>query len=231
MRPRPRGTAWTTACRRRTRPPGAAPPASATSPPARPGRPQPPNAPRANADCATGAVGINLHNAERNRFFSPEEGNAYYNAIAYDPSPAAGAPAAAVPYYALLLFARFAQDTRGLRPVAVTAGTDAGAGAQVEAWQVDAGRSTRRLFVLNMSVQPLTATIDVPGSRYLLDRMTPYDPTGAGRTLDAPQVRIDGRSVDADGGWPGFAPQAGRIAGGRMPIALGAGEAAVVTLP
>jgi hypothetical protein len=190
--------------------------------------PQPPNAPGANADCATGAVGINLHNAELNKFFLPEEGNAYYNAIAYDPSPAAGAPTAAAPYYALLLFARFAQDTRGLRPVAVTAGTDKG--AQVRAWEVGAGRSPRRLFVLNMSDRPLTAELDTPGSRYLLDRMTPYDPTGAGRTLDAPQVRIDGRSVQADGSWPGFAPQAGRIAGGRMQIDLAPGEAAVVTV-
>ncbi len=190
--------------------------------------PQPPNAPGANAACATGAVGINLHNAEVNTFFLPEEGNAYYNAIAYDPSPAAGAPAAAPPYYAMLLFGRFAQDTRGLRPVAVTAGTDGG--AQIRAWEVGVGRSLRRLFVLNMSDRPLTTEVAAPGSRYLLDRMTPYDPTGAGRTLDAPQVRIDGRSVQADGSWPGFAPQAGRISGGRLQIDLGPGEAAVVTV-
>jgi hypothetical protein len=190
--------------------------------------PQPPNAPGSNADCATGAVGINLHNSELNRFFFPEEGNAYYNAIAYDPSPAAGAPAAAPPYYALLLFGRFAQDTRGLRPVAVTAGMDKG--AQVRAWEVGAGPSLRRLFVLNMSDRPLTTEVAAPGSRYLLDRMTPYDPTGAGRTLDAPQVRIDGRSVQADGSWPGFAPQAGRITGGHLQIDLGPGEGAVVTV-
>ena len=62
---------------------------------------------------------MNLHNAEVREFFFPEEGNAYYNAIDYDPSPAVGAPTAAPAYYALLLFARFAQGTRGLRPVAV----------------------------------------------------------------------------------------------------------------
>jgi hypothetical protein len=60
--------------------------------------------------------------------------------------------------------------------------------------------------------------------------MAPYDPTGAGRTLDAPQVRIDGRAVSADGSWPGFAPTTGRIGRNGLPVALGAGEAAVVTL-
>ena len=56
--------------------------------------PQPPDAPGANAGCDTGAIGINLHNAEVNRFFFPEEGNAFYNALSYDPTPAAGAPSA-----------------------------------------------------------------------------------------------------------------------------------------
>jgi hypothetical protein len=187
--------------------------------------PQSPNAPGANADCATGAVGVNLHNAELRAWFFPEEGNAFYNAIAYDPSPAAGAPAAAPPYYALLLFSRFAHDTRGLRPVAV-----APADARVRAWQVDAGRSERRLFLVNLADGPRTVTVAARGARYLLDRMTPYDPTGAGRALDAPQVQIDGRSVAADGSWPGFAPTAGRIARDRLSVALAAGEAAVVTL-
>ena len=35
--------------------------------------------------------------------------------------------------------------------------------------------------------------------------MTPYDPTGAGRTLDAPDMRIDGQAVAADGTFPGLA--------------------------
>jgi len=187
--------------------------------------PQPPNAPGANADCATGAVGVNLHNAEVRAWFYPEEGNAFYNAIAYDPTPAAGAPMAAPPYYALLLFSRFAHGTRGLRPVAV-----APADARVRAWQVDAGRG-ERLFAVNLADGPRTVTVAAPGSRYTIDRMTPYDPTGAGRTLDAPQVQIDGRSVAADGSWPGFAPAAGRIRRGGLTVELAAGEAAVVTLP
>jgi hypothetical protein len=190
--------------------------------------PQPPNLPGANADCATGAVGVNLHNAEVREFFLPEEGNAYYNAIDYDPSPAADAPSAAPTYYALLLFARLAQQTSGLRPVAVAA-QSLGA-EQVKAWRVDAGAWQRRLFVVNTADHPLTVTVAAPGSRYALDRMTPFDPTGAGRTLDAPQVRIDGRAVSADGSWPGFAPEVGRIARGRLQVALGAGEAAVVTV-
>jgi hypothetical protein len=189
--------------------------------------PQPPNAPGANADCRTGAVGINLHNAEVNDFFAPEEGNAYYNAVDYDPSPAAGAPSAAPPYYGLLLFSRFAQGTVGLRPLALTPG--AAPDARVRAWQVGAG-ADRRLFLINMSARPLAVAVAAPAARYELDRMTPFDPTGAGRTLDAPQVRIDGRAVSADGSWPGFAPQVGRVAGGRLRVALGTGEAAVVTL-
>jgi hypothetical protein len=190
--------------------------------------PQPPNLPGANAECSTGAVGVNLHNAEVREFFLPEEGNAYYNAIDYDPSPAADAPTAAPTYYALLLFARFAQQTSGLRPVAV--GAQSPAGAQVKAWRVDAGAWERRLFVVNTADRALTVSVAAPGSRYELDRMTPYDPTGAGRTLDAPQVRIDGRAVSTDGSWPGFEPEVGRMARGRLQIALGAGEAAVVTL-
>jgi hypothetical protein len=187
--------------------------------------PQPPDAPGANAECTTGAVGINLHNAEVQRFFFPEEGNAFYNAINYDPSPAAGAPAAGPPYYALLLFSRFAQDTRGLRPVAVTP-----ADARVRAWQVQADGGEQRLFVVNMADGPRSVAIAAGGTRYTLDRMTPYDPTGAARTLDAPQVRIDGRAVAPDGRWPGFAPTAGRIKGKTLRLDLGTGEAAVVTL-
>jgi hypothetical protein len=190
--------------------------------------PQPPNAPGANADCALGSAGVSFHNAEVNAFFRPEEGNAYYNPIDYDPSPAAGPPTAAPLYYAQLLFARYAQGTRGLRPVAVAADPDAG--AQVKAWQVDAGESTRRLFVVNLATSPLTVTLPVSGRRYRLDRMAPYDAPGAGRTLDAPEVRIDGRAVSADGTWPGFAPTAGRIAGESLQLALGVGEVAVVTL-
>jgi hypothetical protein len=190
--------------------------------------PQPPNLPGANAECSTGAVGVNLHNAEVREFFLPEEGNAYYNAIDYDPSPAADAPTAAPAYYALLLFARFAQQTSGLRPVAVAAPSPGD--VQLKAWRVDAGESQRRLFVVNTADHPQTVSIAGPGSRYELDRMTPYDPTGAGRTLDAPQVRIDGRSVSADGSWPGFAPAVGRMARGGLQLVLGAGEAAVVTV-
>ena len=80
--------------------------------------PQPPDQPGANADCHLGATGVNVHNAEVRAYFFPQEGNAYYNAIRYDPTPAAGTPTAAPSYYALLLFARLAQGTTGLRPLA-----------------------------------------------------------------------------------------------------------------
>ena len=64
---------------------------------------------------------MNVHNAEVRAYFFPQEGNAYYNAIRYDPTPAAGTPTPAPSYYALLLFARLAQGTTGLRPVALDA--------------------------------------------------------------------------------------------------------------
>ena len=68
-----------------------------------------------------GATGVNVHNAEVRAYFFPQEGNAYYNAIRYDPTPAAGAPTPGPSYYALLLFARLAQGTTGLRPVTLDA--------------------------------------------------------------------------------------------------------------
>jgi hypothetical protein len=76
--------------------------------------PQPPDAPGANADCHIGAVGVNFHDAEVNRFFESAEGDAYYNPIRYG----SGTPAAAPEYYALLLFARLAQGAARLRPFA-----------------------------------------------------------------------------------------------------------------
>ncbi|MEV6110482.1 hypothetical protein AB0M28_38150 [Streptomyces sp. NPDC051940] len=186
--------------------------------------PQPPDRPGANADCATGAQGVNFHNAEVRAFFHPEEGNAYYNAVRYDPTDAMGAPTAAPVYYALLLFARFAQDTTGLRPAEV--GTDGARAA--EAWQVETEDGARRVFVINKSDHPVTVTVPVRAPAAAVDRMTPYDPDGV-RALDAPRVRIDGREVAADGTWPGFRPSVVRAEGGRTTLTLAAGEAVVVT--
>ncbi len=191
--------------------------------------PQPPQAPSANTACGTGAIGVNLHNAEVRAFFSPEEGNGYYNAVDYDPSPAMGAPTAAPEYYALLLFSKFAQGTSGLRPVAVST-DDPTAGNQVKAWRVEGSAAERRLFLINKSDRPVTLTVDAPGSSALVDRMTPYDPTGAGKTLDAAQVRIDGRQVAADGTWPGFDATQEQIKGDRLTMTLGAGEASVIAI-
>ena len=53
-----------------------------------------------------------------------------------------------------------------------------------------------------------------------IDRMTPFDPTGAGRTLDAPDMRIDGRAVAADGTFPGLQPTVAKPHDGRLPITL-----------
>ena len=110
--------------------------------------PQPPDQAGANADCHLGATGVYFHNAEVNAYFRPQEGNAYYNAIRYDPTPAIGAPTAGPSYYALLLFARFAQGTTGLRPARVDGAVP------VTAWELRAGRSERRLFVINKGAAP-----------------------------------------------------------------------------
>ncbi|MEU2169612.1 hypothetical protein ACH47V_26530 [Micromonospora chersina] len=190
--------------------------------------PQPPHAPSVNAECGTGAVGVNFHNAEVRAFFRPEEGNGYYNALNFDPSPAMGSPTPAPEYYALLLFSRFAQGTTGLRPVPVT--VNAPQAGQVKAWRVDGAASERRLFLINKGDQQASVDVAAPGATYELDRMTPDDPTGAGRTLDAPGVRIDGRVVSADGSWPGFQPTVGTTTAGHAHITLGAGEAVVLTM-
>jgi hypothetical protein len=190
--------------------------------------PQPPNAPGANADCHTGAIGVNFHNAEVRRFFHPEDGNAHYNAVRYDASAPVAAPAAAPQYYALLLFARFAQGATGLRPVAVDAHRPTG--GEVTAWRMEDEGGARRLFLLNRSRRAATVAVAAAATSFELHRMTPHDPAGAGRTLDAPAVRIDGRAVSPDGTWPGFRPEAGVIDGARLDVTLGAGEAAVVTL-
>jgi hypothetical protein len=188
--------------------------------------PRPPGSPPTNGDCTTGAIGVNFHNAEVREFFQPQEGNAFYNAIRYDPGSAMGAPTAAPVYYALLLFSRLAQDTNDLRAVAVTLGNE---GDQVKGWAVTADDSERRLFLINKGLGgPVTVTVAAPDSPYEVVRMSPHDPSGAGQTLTAPEVRIDGRAVAPDGTWPGFASTAGEAAGGRLQIELGPAEAAVV---
>jgi hypothetical protein len=174
--------------------------------------PQPPDHPGANADCHTGAIGVNFHDAEVRRFFAPAEGDAYYNPIAYDPTKAEGAPRAMPEYYALLLFARFAQGLRGLRP--------AGGDRHLDAWQLSGGR---RLFLINRAARRRTVTVAAAGSRYALDRMTPIG------GLRAKQERIDGRTVAADGAWPGFRPRTGLLAGHGLRLTLAPGEAAVLT--
>jgi hypothetical protein len=190
--------------------------------------PQPPDQPGANADCHLGATGVNVHNAEVRAYFFPQEGNAYYNAIRYDPTPAAGAPTPGPAYYALLLFARLAQGTTGLRPVTLDA--TGSAGVPVTAWEVRGARSERRLFLINKGSAPVTVNAQASEARVDVDRMTPYDPTGTGRTLDASEVRIDGRAVAADGTFPGFEPSPAETHGGQLPVAMAPGEAVVVTL-
>ncbi|WP_328535332.1 hypothetical protein [Streptomyces sp. NBC_00344] len=189
--------------------------------------PRPPDNPAANAGCGTGAIGVNFHNAEVRAFYAPEEGNAYYNAVDYDPTPAVGAPTAAPLYYAMLMFGRFAQGTEGLRPVPLA--TDEGATSQLSAWQVRGRHGERRLFLINKSDRPSTVTVPVGASSPRVDRMTPYDPAGQGRTVDAPYVRIDGRQVTAGGRWPGFRPTAESADGHRMTTTVAPGEALVVT--
>ena len=193
--------------------------------------PQPPDDPGANARCQVGAAGINLHNAELNQFFRPEEGNAHYNAVNYDPranEADAGSPTPAPGYYAMLFFAKLAQGADDLLPVEVNAAGPGG--SMVKAWQVRGERSARRLFLINKGLGGVTVDVEAPEAKLEVDRMTPFDPTGAGRTLDAPDVRIDGQPVGPEGQWPGLQPTEVRTHGRRAPIEIGAGEAVVVTM-
>ncbi len=75
----------------------------------------------------------------------------------------------------------------------------------------------------------MTLSVPIPFSRYKVTRMSPYNPAEDGRTLTAPEVRIDGRAVAADGSWPGFSPTAAETGRDGLSITLGAGEAAVLT--
>ncbi|MBQ0895721.1 hypothetical protein KBX37_21920 [Micromonospora sp. U56] len=188
--------------------------------------PQTPDQPGVNAECRTGAVGVNFHNAEVRAFYFPEEGNGYYNAIKFDPSPEAGAPTAAPEYYALLLFAQLAQGSNRVRPLDLS--EFAPADSHISGWQVDQ-RDNHRLFLMNKDSGPVTLTVPAPGARYTVNRMTPYDPTGAARTLDAPSVRIDGQQVAADGTWPGFQPTTELTHAGQLTVQLAPGETVVLT--
>ena len=71
------------------------------------------------------------------------------------------------------------------------------------------------MFLINKGATAVTVNVPSPGSLVEIDRMTPYDPTGAGRTLDARDMRIDGRAVAADGTFPGFEPTLTKTDGGR----------------
>jgi hypothetical protein len=185
--------------------------------------PQPPDGPADNRNCRLGALGVNFHNAEVNAFFEPEEGNAYYNAVDYDPTAAMGAPQPAPLYYAMLLFSRLAQGGRDLHPVALP--TDPG----VAIWTLQNPAGVRRTFLINKSARPQTVSVPAGRPVALVDRMTPDDPSASGRTLDAAAVRIDGRQVRADGSWPGLAPRPTVARHRQFRIALGPGEAAVLS--
>ena len=186
-----------------------------------------PDAPRSPDCAAPGAIGVNFHNAEVGTFFEPEEGNAFYNAIRYDTTAAMGPPTPAPLYYATLLFSGLAQGTSGLRRAPVSPAT---AAARVKGWQVDAGGGGRRLFLVNKGLdRPVRVDVAAPPGAYELTRMSPHDPTGAGRTDTAPEVRIDGRAVAADGTWPGFAPATGTVGDDGLEVELGPAAAAVVT--
>jgi hypothetical protein len=177
--------------------------------------------PAGRAGCAPGASGVGFHNAGADADLPPSAGNARYNPVAYDPAGPA-APRAMPEYYALLLFARFAAGTRDPRPVTL------GRARAVKAWLVDAGAAGERLFVINRGAR--AARVPLGRRALTIDRMTPFDPRGAGRTLDAPAVRIDGRAVAADGSWPGFAPARFAPDSGPNGLRVGGGEVAVIAL-
>jgi hypothetical protein len=142
---------------------------------------------------------VNFHNVELRAWYFSEEGNAFYNAITYDPSPAAGAPAAAPEYYALLLLSRFARARAGC-----------GRSHQQKRSVGHAGCGDARLVVQA-----------APHGAARLHRRRAHSRRAPGA--------LDRRAVPADGSWPGFGATHGRIDHGRLWITVGAGEAVVVT--
>ena len=92
-----------------------------------------------------------------NRYFAPQEGNAYYNAIRYDPSPAMGSPTPGPSYYALLLFGRLAQGTTDLRPGRTGRGRSAPGRCGSRA-------RSAALFLINKGAAPITVEIPAMGA-------------------------------------------------------------------
>ena len=174
--------------------------------------PQPPQQPGANADCRIGATGVNFHCAEADDIFLAGGGNASYNPIAFGPRRLR----AMAEYYALLLFARFAQGTRALRPVVTGV-------PSLHGWMVDANDGSRRVFLINAGARAVTTSLAAEAGTYEIDRLR-------GRSRSSRHASIDGRTVAADGTWPGFAPARGAVTGGQLTVHIARAEAAVVTL-
>jgi hypothetical protein len=128
----------------------------------------------------------------------------------------------------MLLFAKLAQGGKDLLPVAVQA--NGAGGSRVKAWQVRGDRSERRLFLINKGSSAVSIDVDAPEATLEVDRLSPYDPTGTGRTLAATDMRIDGQAVAADGTWSGLQPEEVRTHGHHAQVSVGAAEAVVVTL-
>ena len=132
--------------RNSTPPPDAAPPASATSRPARSGRwtrCSTRRAPAAGRPVGQRGVRHGRHRGELPQrggagVLPPRGGQRLLQRDRLRPVTGMGAPTPAPEYYALLLFSRFAQGATGLRPVPVTVNDTPG--GQVKAWRVDGGR-------------------------------------------------------------------------------------------
>ena len=163
--------------------------------------PQPPDQPGANADCHLGATGVNVHNAEVRAYFFPQEGNAYYNAIRYDPTAAMGTPTPAPSYYALLLFARLAQGTTGCAP---RRRARSGPGRCETAPE-------RRVFVIN---RPAAATIELPAPQDRRDRPDDALRPGGGRSTRPTCGSTAGRSRPTGRSPASSRPHATPAAGG-----------------
>ena len=192
--------------------------------------PQPPDQPGANTNCATGGIGVNFHNAEVRAFFCARRGQRVLqlDPVRRDPGVRRAVRGTDVLRDAavLALCAGCARSASGRSSIRCSP-----TGARVSAWQVEDEHRFDTMFLINKSSSTVTLNVDVPdgSSRVEVNRMAPHDPTGAGRTLNASQVRIDGRVVAADGTWPGFEPQAIEPQSGGVEVVLGAGEAAVLS--
>ena len=94
---------------------------------------------------------------------------------------------------------------------------------QVSAWEVRTAPSERRVFLINKGATETTVNLQTPPALAAIDRLTPYDATGAGRILDAPRCESTAkRSRPTEPSRP--RTRRATILDGQLPVAIAPGK-------